>query len=503
MVPQLRVRFGVPWKISRGHSGSVDVVKDLLDVLEHGWEPASEVSPFAGVRGHVEEAWRQEGLARGAGAVAVAVRPALDLGQLAQTPDLVRRQMHAHGGGGLARRAADDARHVVRPKDGVVAPGGPVPGVPRPVVGGSCDDLPLVDGDGGHAVHVVDVVEHRRPVGVEVKGQGVPQVHAVHGGQRARIPARGAVQGGQPVGDVHQLAGHPGRARQQRRPQQRRAAHAALPQGVLDAAQRPVGRRVQVEALGGAAVVRAEDDDGVAQHVFLAQRLHHATHRLVHAVHHRGVAPAVVVRDDVVLGDVLVVRGQRVVGVPRVRRHVRQVQEERRGRVVRPDDALRLLGERVRRVAAVQVPGGPHVPPHVQAPVRLLHGGVVEVVVVAGPGSQVGAEPPVRGRVLAPVVAEVPLAHDAAVVAARVQVLRQEHLGQRQPARLRPEQHRVLHARVDGVLPRHERRSGRRADGRHVVVVEDEAGVGQRVQVGRRYLIGSVKADVVPPEVVR
>ena len=77
---------------------------------------------------------------------------------------------------------------------------------------------------------------------------------------------------------------------------------------------------------------------------------------------------------------------------------------------------------------------------------HLLHGGVVEVVVVSGPGPQVRLEAPPRGRVLAAVVAQVPLSHDAAVVAPRIQVLGQKSFGQREAAGLGAEQHRVLHA---------------------------------------------------------
>jgi hypothetical protein len=52
--------------------------------------------------------------------------------------------------------------------------------------------------------------------------------------------------------------------------------------------------------------------------------------------------------------------------------------------------------------------------------------------------------------------------------------------------------------RVCGVLPRHEGRSGRCAEGRHVVAVQDDAVVGQRVDIRCWDLRGAVEAHVVP-----
>ena len=49
-----------------------------------------------------------------------------------------------------------------------------------------------------------------------------------------------------------------------------------------------------------------------------------------------------------------------------------------------------------------------------------------------------------------------------------------------------------------GVLPRHERAPARAADGVDVVVVEDEARVGQRVDVGGGDLVRAVETHIVP-----
>ena len=49
-----------------------------------------------------------------------------------------------------------------------------------------------------------------------------------------------------------------------------------------------------------------------------------------------------------------------------------------------------------------------------------------------------------------------------------------------------------------GVLPRHERTPARAADGVDVVVVEDEARVGQRVDVGGGDLVRPVETHIVP-----
>ena len=49
-----------------------------------------------------------------------------------------------------------------------------------------------------------------------------------------------------------------------------------------------------------------------------------------------------------------------------------------------------------------------------------------------------------------------------------------------------------------GVLPRHERAPARAADGVDVVVVEDEARVGQRVDVGGGDLVRPVETHIVP-----
>jgi hypothetical protein len=52
--------------------------------------------------------------------------------------------------------------------------------------------------------------------------------------------------------------------------------------------------------------------------------------------------------------------------------------------------------------------------------------------------------------------------------------------------------------RVWGVLPRHERRSGRGAEGGHVVAVQDDAVVGQGVDIRRRDLGGAMETHIVP-----
>lgn len=51
---------------------------------------------------------------------------------------------------------------------------------------------------------------------------------------------------------------------------------------------------------------------------------------------------------------------------------------------------------------------------------------------------------------------------------------------------------------MSGVLPGHERRSGRRAQGRNVVAVQDNAIIGERIDIGRRDLRGAVETHVVP-----
>lgn len=51
---------------------------------------------------------------------------------------------------------------------------------------------------------------------------------------------------------------------------------------------------------------------------------------------------------------------------------------------------------------------------------------------------------------------------------------------------------------VDGMSARKQGRSGRSTDGLSVVVLQDDAGERQRVDVGRYELVGAVETYVVP-----
>ena len=49
-----------------------------------------------------------------------------------------------------------------------------------------------------------------------------------------------------------------------------------------------------------------------------------------------------------------------------------------------------------------------------------------------------------------------------------------------------------------GMHARHESPSAWSADGVDIVIVEDDSGVGQRVNVGGGDLVGSVETDIIP-----
>ena len=49
-----------------------------------------------------------------------------------------------------------------------------------------------------------------------------------------------------------------------------------------------------------------------------------------------------------------------------------------------------------------------------------------------------------------------------------------------------------------GMHAGHESPSARSADGVDIVIVEDDSGVGQRVNVGGGDLVGSMETDIIP-----
>lgn len=86
------------------------------------------------------------------------------------------------------------------------------------------------------------------------------------------------------------------------------------------------------------------------------------------------------------------------------------IQKQRIRRVVRVYDAHRFVANDIGGVLAVQVVGNIHISANVEAPRRALVGGVIVIVMVARPISDVAVEAPVQWRVLALEVAQVPFA---------------------------------------------------------------------------------------------
>lgn len=86
------------------------------------------------------------------------------------------------------------------------------------------------------------------------------------------------------------------------------------------------------------------------------------------------------------------------------------IQKERMRRVVRVYDANRFVANDIGGVLAVQVVGNIHISANVEAPRRALVGGVIVIVMVARPISDVAVEASVQWRVLALEVTQVPFA---------------------------------------------------------------------------------------------
>lgn len=122
---------------------------------------------------------------------------------------------------------------------------------------------------------------------------------------------------------------------------------------------------------------------------------------------------------------------------------------------------------------------------------------VIVVVNVRTQVAKVRVEAALRRRVPLHVETEVPLAHDVRAVTAVTHVLGQQLLVQTKAERLLGRNDKVLHAHVRRILAAHQRRPRRRAHGRHIVPVQADAKRGQRINVGRGYLIGAVEADIV------
>lgn len=146
----------------------------------------------------------------------------------------------------------------------------------------------------------------------------------------------------------------PDGGRQPRPGNKRHPAHPALPLRALRATQRPVVTRIKVlAAVGGAAVVGGDDQDGVGPHVRGLQSLDHLIDPVIQVGHHRHQRPPVRV------GHVGRLQRQACRGgfewhVHYVPGQVHVHRQDRRG-VVRPD-VLDSVPPHLRNVAATPSP---------------------------------------------------------------------------------------------------------------------------------------------------
>lgn len=122
---------------------------------------------------------------------------------------------------------------------------------------------------------------------------------------------------------------------------------------------------------------------------------------------------------------------------------------------------------------------------------------MIVVVNVRPQITKVRVEAALRRRIPLHIETEVPLADDVRAIAPFAHVLGQQFLVQAEAVRLLRRNDKVLHANVRRILATQQGRPRRRAHRRHVVAIEGDAERGQRINVGRGYLIGAVEADIV------
>lgn len=99
----------------------------------------------------------------------------------------------------------------------------------------TCNVFPVAPCEGSVLVDLIDVVQNLAAGRRGVEAERRPQVVAVQAplAQHRRVQPGGREQGGQPVGHVHHLVGHPARVVHPGRPKRRNTAHATLPRRLL------------------------------------------------------------------------------------------------------------------------------------------------------------------------------------------------------------------------------------------------------------------------------
>ena len=131
----------------------------------------------------------------------------------------------------------------------------------------------------------------------------------------------------------------------------------------------------------------------------------------------------------------------------------------------------------------------------------LRDGEVPRVRAAARVNAVVVVEPALQRQVGLLVHAQVPLADRDGRVARRLQLRREELLVERHAARLGRVHDRILHAVPDVIPARHEHRPRRRARRLRVKLLEEDAGLRERLHLGRVHRL-VVPADVAVAHVV-